>query len=399
MPITAFSSSRGMELDVEQILARMSEESAQPGLGKAAAIPEAWKSHIATDLECPSCFRYGAEIVRAGRSKTDGQVVRQAYFRFAKSGAGTGHHPFCDFAGNVPAGHTPENLVLFSTAKDGVSRAVRELVCKGIALQVFEQRDIRAMREWFFRQKLESQFVVSLEPKLPGWLESLKRYCHWNPRRPLRRFVLSDDVLRIPDFDFRAAARAELSLRYQPILEELFEKKVFIHGMASRIEKMATDFQDKSVFDPTVLSERYGLTQNFAEFIYVNYAPLAKLGKDYAPLASLKNPKYLLAFAALLLFISDWQPDVAVGKFARIASAAVPVDESLGNVMGLNPFHDFEAWETLKVLQGLQDIEVPMLTVKEEMEVWITDARRRVGLYQAYDPQAHTPYPGCHSTE
>ena len=126
-----------MELDVEQFLARMSEESAQPGLGKNVAIPEVWKSHIATDLECPSCFRYGAEIVRAGRSKTDGHVVRQAYFRFANSSVGTGHHPFCDFAANVPAGHIPENLVLFSTAKDGVSRAVRELVCKGIALQVF----------------------------------------------------------------------------------------------------------------------------------------------------------------------------------------------------------------------------------------------------------------------
>ncbi|MNG30174.1 hypothetical protein D3C85_1935750 [compost metagenome] len=56
------------------------------------------------------------------------------------------------------------------------------------------------------------------------------------------------------------------------------------------------------------------------------------------------------------------------------------MDESLGNVMGLNPFHDFEAWEMLKVLQGLPDIEVPTLTVKEEMDVWITDARRRVGL-------------------
>ena len=380
MPITAFSSSRGMELDVDQLLSRLSEETAQSELGKSQVIPEAWKTHIASDLECPSCFQYGAEVVRAGRSKTDGQVVRQAYFRFANSGAGTGHHPFCDFAGNVPAGHIPENLVMFSTAKDGVSRAVRELVCKGIALQVFEQRDIRAMREWFFQQKLESQFVVTLDPQLPGWLESLRHQGHWYSRRPLWRFALSDDVMRMPNFDFKAAARSELSLRYQPIQEQLFEKKIFLHAVAGRIEKMASDYQGKSVFDPTTLSEYYDLTQAFAEFICVNHAPLARLGKNYAPLAGLKNTKYLLAFAALLLFVSGWQPTAAADKFAQIVSSNMPVDQTLGNVMGLNPFHDFEAWETLKLLQELTDIEVPALTLKQEMEAWIEDARRRAGL-------------------
>lgn len=386
MPITAFSSSRGMELDVEQLLARLAEEGAQAGLAKAAPIPEEWKSHISTDLECPSCFRRGAEVVRAGRSKADGQVVRQAYFRFGKSGATTGHHPFCDFTGNVPAGHIPENLVLFSTAKDGVSRAVRELVCKGIALHVFEQRDIRAMREWFFWQKQQSQFVVTLEPGLPAWLESIRRYCHWTPRRSARNFVLTDDVLKIPAFDFKAAARTQIALRYQAVLKEMFDKKIFLHGVSARIEKMSTDFQGKSVFDPTVLAEHYGLTQDLAEFICVNHAPLAKLGNDNAPLTSLKNTKYLLAFAALLLFISNWELNAAVGKFARIVSASVPLDETLGNVMGLNPFHDFEAWAMLKTLQELSNIEVPMMTVQDELEVWITDARRRAGLYPPESP-------------
>lgn len=381
MPITAFSSSRGMELDVDQLLTRLSVESARSELAKSQAIPEAWKSHIARDLECPTCFRYGAEVVRAGRSKTDGQVVRQAYFRFAKSGEGTGHHPFCDFAGSVPAGHIPENLVMFSTAKDGVSRAVRELVCKGIALQVFEQRDMRAMREWFFQQKLESQFVVTLDPHLPGWLESLRHQGYGYSRRSLRRFALSDAVLRMPNFDFEAAARSELSLRYQPIVEQLFDKKILLHAVAGRIGKMASDYQGKSVFDPTTLSEHYELTQAFAEFICVNHAPLARLGKNYAPLAGLKNTKYLLAFAALLLFVSDWQPKAAADKFAQIVSNNTPVDQTLGNVMGLNPFHDFEAWETLKLLQELTGIEVPALTVKQELEAWIEDARRRAGLH------------------
>ncbi|WP_051556766.1 hypothetical protein [Pseudomonas sp. CHM02] len=149
---------------------------------------------------------------------------------------------------------------------------------------------------------------------------------------------------------------------------------------------MATDFQGKSVFDPTALAEHYGLTQDLAEFICVNHAPLAKLGNDHAPLTSLKNIKYVLAFAALLLFISHWELNTAVGKFARIVSASVPLDETLGNVMGLNPFHDFEAWAMLKTLQELSNIKVPAMTVKEELEAWITDARRRAGRYPPESP-------------
>ena len=128
------------------------------------------------------------------------------------------------------------------------------------------------------------------------------------------------------------------------------------------------------------------MTQNLAEFICVNHAPLAKLGNDNAPLTSLKNIKYLLAFAALLLFISDWEVNAAAGKFARIVSASVPLDESLGNVMGLNPFHDFEAWAMLKILRELSNIKVPALTVKKELEAWITDTRRRAGVYPPESP-------------
>ena len=128
------------------------------------------------------------------------------------------------------------------------------------------------------------------------------------------------------------------------------------------------------------------MTQDLAEFICVNHAPLAKLGNDNAPLTSLKNIKYLLAFAALLLFISDWELNTAVGKLARIVSASVPLDETLGNVMGLNPFHDFEAWAMLKILRELSNIKVPALTVKKELEAWITDTRRRAGVYPPESP-------------
>ncbi len=41
--------------------------------------------HISTDLERPSCISDGAEMVREAKSKTDGQAVPLAYFRFPQS--------------------------------------------------------------------------------------------------------------------------------------------------------------------------------------------------------------------------------------------------------------------------------------------------------------------------
>lgn len=380
MPLTAFSSSRELELDVEQLLDRLAVETDHAAPLKGEVIPEVWKVHISTDLECPSCFSKGAELVRAGRSKTDGQTVRQAYFRFPQSPSSAGHHPFCDFSGNVSAGFIPENLVQFSSPKDGISRAVRELVCKGIELKVFSQWDVRAMRKWFFEQKLSSQFTVTLDPRLPEWLESLQRYRSWSYRHELAGLKLTKEVLSVPGFDFQAAASMELTRRYQPILQAAHDKRIFLRGERGRIEKLAADFYGKPVFDPTVLRPHYERTRGVAEFICSNYAPMSRFVKEHAPLSSLKNPKYLMAFAALLLFVSDWDLDVAVGRFAQIATSSVAVDESLGNVMGLNPFHDFSAWGTLKALQELPPVEIPSIEVKSEMDAWIVNIKRSVGL-------------------
>jgi hypothetical protein len=87
-----------------------------------------------------------------------------------------------------------------------------------------------------------------------------------------------------------------------------------------------------------------------------------------------------MAFAALLLFVSDWDLDAAVGRFAQIATSSAAVDESLGNVMGLNPFHDFSAWEVLKALQELPPFEIPSIGVKAEMDAWISGTKKSVGL-------------------
>jgi hypothetical protein len=372
-----------MELDVEQLLVQLALETGSSTPLKGEGVPQGWKAHISTDLECPSCFSIGAEIVRAGKSKTGGHVVRQAYFRFSPSAESAGHHSFCDFSGNVPAGFIPENLVQFSTPKDGASRAVRELVCQGIGLKLFNQWDIRAMRKWFFEQKVASRFTVTLDPRLTAWLDSLQRHRTWHYNEELEGLTLTKEVLSVPGFDFRAAASKELTRRYRPILDALRHNCIFFNPDRARIEKLAADYQGQLVFDPTVLRPQYEQTRALAEFIVSNHEPFARSIKTYDPLASLKNPKYLMAFAALLLFISNWNLDAAVGRFAQIATSTGLVDESLGNVIGLNPFHDFSAWASLKALQELPQLhafEVPKIGVKEEMEAWIASTKKTAGL-------------------
>lgn len=58
-----------------------------------------------------------------------------------------------------------------------------------------------------------------------------------------------------------------------------------------------------------------------------------------------------MAFTALLLFLNDWNLNQAAAFFARIATYQGYVGQILGNVMGLNPFHDYEEWSAVKVIQ------------------------------------------------
>lgn len=377
MPLTAFSASRRMELDVQQLLTRLGAETGYVMPSKSTSIPESWKVHCSTDLECPSCFCTGAEVVRAGKSKVDGRDVRQAYFRFPQSDSSAGHHPFCDFSGTVSAAFIPENLVQFSSAKDGVSRAVRELVCKGIQLEIFTQWDIRRMREWFFQTKLQSQFTITLDPKLPGWLDGLHRNASWPHDLDAVPIELTTEVLGIPGFDFQAAATREVSLRHRATLDTIREKRLYPGAMVERLEKLATDYRGKSVFDPTVLQNHFQLTNRLAAFMCSNHIPLRRLSKAHYLLGALKNVKPLLAFSALLLFISDWHLDAAVSRFAQIASSELQADETLGNVMGLNPFHDFAAWALLKNIQDLPPIQIPSMSVKEEIAFKVIELKKQ----------------------
>ena len=121
------------------------------------------------------------------------------------------------------------------------------------------------------------------------------------------------------------------------------------------MEALAKRYQGRSAFDPSTLAAEYGKACDLANFIGYNYAPLR------AAVSSTtrgQTEASVLAVSALLLFIHDWDMNLAVSGFTRIAAAAGSSSQDLGNVMGLNPFHDYEAWRALKQAQEL-NLAVP----------------------------------------
>jgi hypothetical protein len=276
--------------------------------------------------------------------------VRQACFRFVTPG----HHPHCDYAVSDSPSVKSENLINFGNDKSGLTRAVRELVCSGIKIDAFSQKDIRDMRQWFFREKSKAMFCVTLDHRIPKWLESLWRMAGYSSGHLPQGIPLTREIAAINGFDWSKESARILRERHEKTLAALHEKRLWLHQLADRVELLAKGNHGKNVFDPTILQPAYQKSLDLAEFMTKNYAPFKTFHRN----KSGNIEPCLLALSALLLFVNEWQIGSAIHLFARISASVGQADPALGNVMGLNPFHDYAAWKTLKQLQELQ-IDLP----------------------------------------
>ncbi|GAB4090454.1 hypothetical protein [Hydrogenophaga soli] len=374
MPLTAFSISRSGEFDVDQILERLGVETGQ-AYASVEKIPDAWRAHLRADLKCPDCSTTGAEVVRAAVVGKSGKPRRQSFFRFTTPG----HHPVCDYANPETANAVPETLVAFGESKSKLTRAVRDLVCTGIEMGTFNQGSIRSMRDWFFKKKAESMFVVSLDPRTYSWICALVAN-ESRSRGALPPDVdITPEVAALPNFDWEAQAARLVQARYpqhEANMRALRDERIAIYGeVGKRSESLAKRYAGRSVFNPTVLASEYGKTLALSEFIAHTHPPL-KAAKDV-------GASSVLAFSALLLFGRDWDIGKAIADFARISPKVGTADPQLGNVMGLNPFHDYKAWATLKKLQDL-NIQVPdEIDIKAERNAMDVELRAKFGVPQA----------------
>ncbi|MBW5284220.1 hypothetical protein [Burkholderia gladioli] len=380
MTYTAYSLHLEGEFDVEQLLRRVLGIPPEAPLDLSAAREQQAVAEAITHLECPSCFARGATIVREGRSGSSGtgRVVRQPHFRFVGEGDRTAHHPLCDFFDNERPNAPRAGGVDFGDSKSALTRAVGRLVCVGIERGEFTQSDMRALRKWNFDLRCEHQFRITRTSDAAKWCKNIIGYRR--PDAPRFQPQFGD----LPDFNWRAAASAELSAQY-PTVAGLFElRRLFGWGEAmERAIALMKRSAGATVFDPTPMEAHYARTIELARFAQSHWEPLQRVRRDITG----GDPKSfpILALCALLLSVSQWDLDRAASKLTALIAAPAPQDATLGNIIGLNPFHDVPA---LRLVKAVQDATSGVTSTFDYEAALKAEVDRLKALHAAYRSMA-----------
>ncbi|WP_322883400.1 hypothetical protein U8C37_25560 (plasmid) [Sinorhizobium medicae] len=192
------------------------------------------------------------------------------------------------------------------------------------------------MRQWFFDFKTGSRFTVDVTSEKLAWAHSLKRHPSY------RRWTFHPAQAEMPAFDWTAAAKFQFTEENLELIE--FAQKVRHQDSDwKRGELLAAKHFRQEVFNVVALQRYYEDTLALCAFVAKNSGlTFGKTDPDHYRFSGAPIP--FLALCALVLFTSGWEMNVAIGKFAALLSAKEPSDLTLGNVIGLNPFHDYAAW-------------------------------------------------------
>jgi hypothetical protein len=340
MPKTAYSKHFGKELDLEQLIALIGGGAPSETDQDVREVPDSVRDWVKADLECPFCGAEGAQIVSSSKAKNGGIFLRQAHFRFQSPECTDSHHPFCDFHRNDQGTKQSETLVNFGSEKSEQTRTVRELVCRAIEQRVFDQRNIRDMRQWFFNLKVENGLTLDTSVEEIEWVEALRRHYRDDG------ISFHPSHAEMPNYDWKYAAFSEFT-RNNCRLLELVRKLPHNEAARKRARNLVDKYAGQNVFDVSVLEPFYRKTIALWSFVGRNYKKLES--SERVLVLSYQFEKYcspsLMAFCALILYISEWDLNQAIVTLAPIVNGTPAVDQTLGNVVGLNPFHDFQAWK------------------------------------------------------
>lgn len=397
MSKTAYSILNKKELDVEQLLALYGNHTVEKSLEILAEIPDHIRAKIALDIQCPSCGVKGAVLVSGAKSKTTSKALRQAHFRFVGAKNEDAHLPFCEF--NTAHSDAPKQseLVDLQSDRSQETRQVRQLVCKGIEAGVFDQSDIRAMRQWYFELKISARFRLTASKESFNYLYDLLG------THPHDTLVHQPSHAEIPNFDWWHAARVKLTQDRAELVEEA--RAIRFGDSRKDAIKLAERHRNSDVFDVSVLEPYYQKTIQLAMFtaralgyrshVWTNY----KFGKVSSS---------LLAFCSLLLSCSDWILDIAIEKLGIILTMPEPESLLHGNIIGLNPFLDYNAWRTIKKVCEIEgnfslpcDLTSQIKEIKTVMQAEHLRWRKEKGLpdkptetttKSAWPPEAESPF-------
>lgn len=348
MSLTAYSRTFKRELQVSQLKELF--ENSKP------AISGEFKDFVKADVECSSCLARGATIVREGKDSR-GIVVKQEHFAFRDASGGDPHQKYCDHYTGPDKVKSSDNDALFDFRKSNspITEIIRTMVCIGIERNIFSQQDIRDMREWYIklRTNATTRFEIShhlvnmantafrLHFKTPG----LNKYVENRAKSISRDFDLDEEVYKSlvfknPHYRFNNISAQDKRWLNDARLAEVRKK-------AMQVIKLNNG---ELSFNRLELSDKVILTFRLASEIRNTTSSLSEL----LPQSSTFRNNPLMALASLLLFISEWDFDVASAKFKKILEIGQANDLTAGNVIGLNPFIHHSAWSIVQILDKIR---------------------------------------------
>lgn len=240
----------------------------------------------------------------------------------------------------------------FSKSKSPVTQAVAWMVCCGIENNIFSQEDIRNMRQWFLDLRQNGGFKFNVNPHLVN----ITRAFMIRNKRNSKEYTFDANAIKDEWFDINQEVYESLHYRFPQLAPNFKDNNEIYNLRTQTILKKSCSIiikdSDTTTFDRTILSDKYLIARQLAlEIRKANPRLRTRLPHS---IAAVTNNNPIMAFSALLLFVSNWQLDVALEKFNKIMSHEIINDYNAGNVMGLNPFIHYSAWVIVKILNEVQ---------------------------------------------
>ncbi|MEA5531713.1 hypothetical protein VB638_19430 [Dolichospermum sp. UHCC 0684] len=359
MAITVYSQKFKREIDIEQLLSLLGHNSLVDINTKIKNLSKHEKDEIYQDVLCPICLSRGGKIVLES-------ITKQAHFRFDT------HNYFCDYNNSKQDKSQKGKLVDFGTNRSGETKIIRELVAKGIEQKIISQQMISEMRKYFYETKVNYQYKMDVSIDALKWFYLLKSF----KRRTLKIPDIKFNPLhaQLPEFNWNIAAEIFFINENKNLIEIANNCSLELENtqkLYDKTKKIIENTQGSRVFDVKELEIPYKNTIKLSQFIAFNLA-IYTIDNGYP--VYLDNSDIVLAFAALLLYISQWNIDLAILKLIEIVKSPEPIDINSGNIIGLNPFYNFEVWANISKIREVAknskngfDLKAQIEAIKEQL--------------------------------
>lgn len=348
MAITVYSKTFKSELDKEQ-LERLYIQNISVTL-------DGFRKFVYEDVECPMCNVTGAHYVSEGYSRETSRKIKQAHFAFRKPDDTDAHKVFCDHYNGPGKVRDSGGEAFIKLRKDGsdVTALIRELVCRGVENKIFDQTDIRNMRKWFTELRESGNVIISYSPHVINLLRA-----SFYSEGSANNYEIQDGIQYDSGFNINNEVYKSLRYKYPPFFDIDVNKKennalmgLYRNALANQAHRLVMKDKGIRIFDRRQLNNKYLAALHLSKTIIHQYDFLRR--KFTSPLSIMRSNQ-LLAISALLLFVSNWDEEVAREKFNILSKASASILPDAGNVIGMNPFIHYDAWKIIHRVQDLID--------------------------------------------